>query len=128
MSLVNINTIDLVTILPGESRVTLVVDDNEEIEDAIRREEALLKKLETYLKFVVSGQFAALYPGHTHQELCIKVVCLLPPTERMKKTRGIRDHAHPETFSPVEIVSSKEFGNQMAKAKLKEPLRARSEP
>ena len=108
MSLTNINTIDIVTVLPGESRVTLVVDDNDEIQDAMKREKAFLKKLETYMKFVVSGQFARLYPDHTHREICIKVVCLHPPTDGMKKTRGIRDHVHPETFLPIEIVSSKE--------------------
>jgi hypothetical protein len=119
MSLVNVNTIDLVTILPGESRITLIIDDNVEIQNTIHREEALVKKLETYLKFVVSGQFARLYPGDTHRELCIKVVCLHPPSDGMKKAKGIRDHAHPETFLPVEIVSSKEFDDQIAKVKLR---------
>jgi hypothetical protein len=114
MSLAKPTVIDLVTILPSESRVTLIVDDNDEIRDTLNRENALIQKLEAYLKFVVSGQFARLYPDHTHRDLCIKVVCVSPPTDGMRKTKGIRDHAHPETFLPVEIVSSKEFRESMA--------------
>jgi hypothetical protein len=115
MSLSKSTVIDLVTILPRSSRVTLVIDDSDTMPDAVARENALMAKLDTYLKFVVSGQFARLYPDYLDRDLCIILVCVEAPTDRMRSIKGIRDHAHPETFLPIEVVSSDEFRAALAK-------------
>lgn len=116
MSLAQQNKVDLVTVLPGSPRVVLVAYDGGEVPDPRLREEALQKKLMAYLQFVVSGQFGRTYSQFLDRDLGIVVVCVNVPTEGMTKVKGIRDHAHPETFLPVEIMTDAEF-----QASLKKP-------
>jgi hypothetical protein len=54
------------------------------------------------------------------RDLGILVVCVNAPTEGMTKIKGIRDHAHPETFLPVEITTDADF-----RASLKKPRQSR---
>ena len=103
MGLENVGVIDLVAALPDKSGVALVIVDGGEIVDDGLREEALNKKLLTYLTFVSSGQFAGLYPEHADRGVVIRVMCYAPPTEGMKRIKGIRDHDHPEFSLPVEL-------------------------
>jgi hypothetical protein len=121
MSLAQHDRIDLVTLLPNSPRIALIAYDGGEVPDAQSREDALQKKLVTYLQFVVSGQFARTYAQFLDRELCILVVCSNPPTAGMKKIEGIRDHAHSETFLPVEVISDAEFRERLAKASPEKP-------
>jgi len=108
--------VDLVAVLPRSPRVVLVAYDGGEVPEPDQREQALQKKLAAYLQFVISGQFARAYPKHLDRDLGIMVVCVNAPTEGMMKIQGIRDHAHPETFLPIEITTDAEF-----RASLKKP-------
>jgi hypothetical protein len=101
--------VDLVAVLPRNPRVVLVAYDGGEVSDPHEREQALQKKLAAYLQFVISGQFARSYPKYLDRDLGIMVVCVNAPTGGMTKIEGIRDHAHPETFLPVEIATDAEF-------------------
>jgi hypothetical protein len=114
MSLTQHDRIDLVTLLPCSSRVFLIAYDEGEISDAASREDALYKKLMAYLQFVVSGQFARTYAGFLDRELCILVICVHTPTDRMKNIERIRDSAHPEAGLPVEVISDAEFRGRLA--------------
>jgi hypothetical protein len=109
MSLADVNKVDLVAVLPGNPRVVLVARDDGEVPDPNQREEALQRKLSSYLQFVISGQFARTYPQFADREIAIAVVCLNAPTEGMMKIKGIQDHARPETFLPVEISTEAEL-------------------
>ena len=82
----------------------MVAYDGGEVPDTLEREEALQKKLATYLEFVASGQFLQTYPQYSDLG-----VCLNPPTEGMKKIHGIRDHDRHETFLTVTVTSDAEF-------------------
>lgn len=115
MSLAQHDVIDLVSLLPGNPRIALIAYDGGEVPDTASREDALQKKLVTYLQFVVSGQFARTYPQFLDREPCILIVCLNPPTDGMKKIEGIRDHAHSETFLSVEVIADAEFRARLAK-------------
>ncbi len=89
--------------------MSLVAYDGGEIPDALEREDALQKKLATYLDFVASGQFLQTYPQYSDLGVDILIVCLYPPTDGMKKIHGIRDHDRHETFLTVTITSDAEF-------------------
>jgi hypothetical protein len=114
MSLAQQDKVDLVTVLPGNPRVVLVAYDGGEVPDPQERAQALQKKLMSYLQFVISGQFARTYSQFLDRDICIMIVCLRPPTEEMTKIKGIRDHAHSETFLPVEIITDAEFREGLA--------------
>ena len=109
MSLADENKVDLVTVLRGNPRVVLIVRDYGEVPDPKQREEALQRKLSAYLQFVVSGQFARIYPKFADREIAIAVICLNAPTAGMMKIKGIQDHERSETFIPVEISTDEEF-------------------
>ena len=109
MSLANPDVIDLVTLVPGKQKVALVAVDDGLLPDAHSREQALHKKLTCYLQFVVSGEFAKLYPDFVDRDIFISVLCMSSPSDEMRTIRGIRDRAHPETFLPVEIATESEF-------------------
>ena len=115
MSITKCDTIDLVTILPGDERIALVAFDEGAIPDTKSRELALQKKLVTYLRFIVSGQLARSFSQFCDRDLHIIVVCSTPPTEGMMSIEGIRDHAHSETFIPVEVIEEAEFHNRIDK-------------
>jgi len=117
MSLAQVNKVDLVTVLPGNPRVVLVAYDGGEIPDPQLREQALQKKLMAYLQFIISGQFARTYSQFLDRDLSILVVCANTPTDGMERIKGIRDHAHSETFLPVEITTDADF-----RASLKKPV------
>ena len=70
MSLVQQDTIDLVIILSGDPRVVLVRYDGGEVPDPPLRKQALQRKLSSYLRFVISRQFARSYPEFSDRELC----------------------------------------------------------
>lgn len=109
MSLVQQDTIDLVTILPGDPRVVLLAYDGGEVPDPPLREQALQRKLSSYLQFVISGQFARNYPELLDRELCVVVLCTNPPSEGMSRIKGIRNHTQPDTFIPVEVMTHADF-------------------
>jgi hypothetical protein len=109
MSLEKLDQIDLVAELPGSNAISLIAFDTGEILDVSEREAALQKKLHGYLQFIVSGQFARMHPEHANREKNIQVVCMAPPTERMRAVKGIRDHDNPEVFFSVEVMSEEEF-------------------
>ena len=115
MSLTQQNKVDLVTVLRGNPQAVLVAYDAGEVPDPQLREQALQTKLMAYLQFVISGQFARTYPQFLDRELGIMVVCVNAPTEGMKEIKGIRDHAHPENFLPVEITTDAEFRASLKK-------------
>jgi hypothetical protein len=121
MSLAQSNKVDLVTVLPGNPRVVLIAYDGGELLDSQAREQALQEKLIAYLQFFISGQFARTYSQFLDRDVCILVVCLQPPTAGMMKIKGIRDHVHPETFLPVEIITDAEFRTCLAKAAAPKP-------
>ena len=116
MSLVNTDVIDIVTLVPGKTRVALVIVDDGLLPDDQSREQALQKKLTSYLQFVVSGQFARTYPDLLDRDLLISVVCTNRPSDEMRKIKGIRDHVHPETFLPVEVGTETEFRARLKKS------------
>ncbi len=109
MTLVKPDSIDIVFLAPDKKKVSLVAYDGGEVPDPADREEALQKKLRSYLEFVASGQFLKTYPQHSDLGVDIMVVCLNPPTEGMKKIQGIRDHDRPETFLSVAVITDAEF-------------------
>jgi hypothetical protein len=115
MSLAEPDVIDVVVTLPNDPRLLLLAYDGGEIPDTTAREIALQKKLDAYLKFVVSGQYAKAFPEDTDRDLCIVVICSDSPTEGMRRVRGIRDHRHPETFLPVEVITHAEFRERYTK-------------
>jgi hypothetical protein len=116
MSLAKTNSVDVVALLPGKKTVALIAYDGGEVPQDFEREQAMQKKLQAYLEFVMSGQFARTYPEHAERKRVIQVVCLNPPTEGMKKVKGIRDHDRQETFIPVEVKTDAEFRAAMAAA------------
>jgi hypothetical protein len=104
MSLRNATSIDLVTRFPGEpGRVALVIVDGGEIPDDLEREAALHRKLQTYLRFVGSGQFAQAFPILANAELSVEVVCSTAPTERMRQIEAVRHSHQTELFLPVDV-------------------------
>jgi hypothetical protein len=106
MSLSNAEVIDLVVLTPDKKQVALIIVDGGDISEGNIREEALHKKLLSYLNFVASGQFVKLYPEHADRGVFIKVMCYnTAPTDGMMKIKGIRDHDRQESFLPVEIES-----------------------
>ena len=109
MTLVKSDSIDIVFLAPDKKKMSLVAYDGGEVPDPVEREEALQKKLRSYLEFVASGQFLQTYPQHSDLGVDIMVVCLHPPTEGMKKIKGIRDHDRHETFLSVTVTSDAEF-------------------
>lgn len=109
MSLEKPEVIDVIFLSPDKKKVSLVVYDGGEVPAPAEREQALQKKLHTYLEFVASGQFLKTYPEHADRGVTALVVCLNPPTEGMKKIEGIRDHDRPETFLPVEVTTDAAF-------------------
>jgi hypothetical protein len=115
MTLVKSDSIDIVFLAPDKKKVSLVAYDGGEVPDATDREEALQKKLRSYLEFVASGQFLQTYPQYSDIGVDIMVVCLNPPTESMKKIQGIRDHDRPETFLTVTVITDAEFRSTLPK-------------
>jgi hypothetical protein len=109
MSLADDSKVAVVAVLRGNPRVVLVARDDGEVPDPTQREDALQRKLSTYLQFVMSGQFARAYPKFAEREIAIAVVCVNAPTDGMLKINGIQDHGRPETFMPVEILTDAEF-------------------
>jgi hypothetical protein len=120
MSLENLAVIDLIVLSLDKKKVSLVVYDGGEIPVPAEREQALQKKLRTYLEFVASGRFLNDYPEHADRGVCALVVCLNPPTEGMNAIEGIRDHDRPETFLSVEITTDAEFRASFPKKKSQE--------
>jgi hypothetical protein len=115
VTLVKSDSVDIVFLAPDKKKVSLVAYDGGEVPDPVEREDALQKKLRTYLDFVASGQFLKTYPQHSDLGVDIMVVCLNPPTEGMKKIQGIRDHDRPETFLPVSVITDAEFRASLPK-------------
>jgi hypothetical protein len=104
-----------VVLTPDKRKVALIAFDDGQVIPVEDRENALQKKLVSYLQFVVSGQFLRAYPGHGDLGVCVTVVCMVPPTEGMKKIKGIRDHERPESFLSVEVTTDAEFRTSFAK-------------
>ncbi len=122
MSLTDATTIDLVTRLPGKpARAALLIYDNGEIVDDLERENALQRKLSTYLLFVESGQFAEAYPALSDAKLSVEVVCSVAPTDGMRLIEGVRHPQRSDFFLPVNIAGETEFraklGLSQAKAR-----------
>ena len=117
MSLTKTDVIDLVVLTPDKKRVALIAFDDGQLIEGADREAALQTKLVSYLQFVVSGQFLQIYPEHADRGVCVKVVCMIPPTEGMMKIEGIRDRERPESFLPVEVTTDAEFRSGFAKPK-----------
>ena len=98
MTLVKWDSIDIVFLAPDRSKVSLVAYDGGEVPEPAEREEALQKKLRTYLEFVASGQFLKMYPQHSDLGVDIIVVCLQPPTDGMNKIEASEITTVPRHF------------------------------
>lgn len=110
MSLADITTIDLVARLPGEpARAALVIYDNGEIADDRERENALQRKLASYLLFVESGQFAEVYSALAGAKVSVEVVCSVAPTDGMKLIEGVHGSERSDLFMPVNVTEEAEF-------------------
>ena len=117
MALDKTDVVDILLLSRDKTKVLMVVYDGGEIPDPGEREQALQKKLRTYLEFVASGQFIETYPEHADRGVGVTVVCLHPPTAAMKQIEGIRDHERPESFLPVEVMTDAEFRASIAMPK-----------
>ena len=120
MSLTDTTTIDLITRLPGEpTRVALLIYDNGEIADDRERENALEKKLASYLMFVESGQFAEAYSAWAEAEISVEVVCSVAPTEGMKLIEGMYGSERSDLFMPINVAEEAEFRAKLGLSKTK---------
>ena len=115
MTLAKSDSIDIVFLAPDKKKVSLVAYDGGEVPEPTEREEALQRKLQTYLEFVACGQFLRIYPQHSDIGVDILVVCLNAPTVGMKQIHGIKDHDRPETFLPVTVMTDTEFRAMLRK-------------
>lgn len=114
MALDKTDVVDILLLSRDKTRVLMVVYDGGEIPEPAEREQALQKKLHTYLDFVASGHFLKTYPEHADRGVIVTVVCLHPPTPGMKQIESIRDHGGPESFLPVEVMTDAEFRASIA--------------
>lgn len=93
-SLQNFDSVDLVLRLPwDDKRVALLVLETGYDVDSEERERNLRKKLDAYLQFVATGQFAVIYPELSRHVLSVEVLCKVAPTPALLeiKTVGTRD-------------------------------------
>ena len=118
MSLADTTSIDLVTRLPGEpARAVLLIYDNTKMADDREREDALQRKLMSYLLFVESGQFAEAYPALADAQLSVEVVCSISPTHNMRLIEGVRSAESSGIFMPVKVTGEAEFRAKLGLSK-----------
>ncbi|MBL8536611.1 MAG: hypothetical protein JNM59_04340 [Hyphomonadaceae bacterium] len=109
MSLKDLNTVDIVMRVPGEdAKVALVAYDSGDVTEPSEREALLQHKLAFYSEFVRSGQFERANPALAGHLICIEVVCVLPPTDAMRRIESVVDKEG-LGFMGVSVTSDQEF-------------------
>lgn len=84
MTLAKTATIDAVT-QQETGKLTMVIVDAGTARDDEDRYQQLLAKLRTYLGFAVSQSFRDNNPGMRLADVTVRVVCAVPPTDKMRQ-------------------------------------------
>jgi hypothetical protein len=82
MTLEKTDVVDIV-LKPQDGKITLVVVDAGTTSDPQERYALLLKKLETYVAYATSGGFREQHPHIPVNNVNVRVICAIPPTEEM---------------------------------------------
>ena len=85
-------------------RLALVITDSGMTTDPDERLRMLLAKLRTYAEYVTSNEFSAEHPGSAVENVGIRVMCAVPPTEQMKGMTHVTPTCDVEIRIPIEFV------------------------
>jgi len=88
MTLEKTDVVDIV-LKPQDGEITLVVVDAGTTPDPQERYALLLKKLGTYVGYATSAGFREQYPDIPVNNVTVRVICSIPPTEEMKQILNV---------------------------------------
>jgi hypothetical protein len=100
MPLEDVKSIDI-ALTDAAGNPQLVITDSGQTRDPEQRLQLLLAKLTTYLRYIFSEEFAKEHPQSKPQSVSIKVMCALPPTDKMRNISRVRHPQHKEWAIPV---------------------------
>jgi hypothetical protein len=123
MALRNTEQIDIIlrSLDENSKAVDLCIVDEGDIEDDAERYSALVHKLGAYVGYIAAEQFAAEFPGTGVEDVTIRVIWLVRPTDSMLEIEGVIakgevDHQVPVVFEEeavfVERVRGSEAGDE----------------
>ncbi len=88
-------TIDMIT-RSKDGRIELVIVDAGETTDPEQRFRHLTEKLKAYAYYIVGGGFKKDFPDKGHHDVAVRVICRIPPTERMSRLIHLSDPSQPK--------------------------------
>jgi hypothetical protein len=88
MTLEKTDVVDIV-LKPQDGRMTLIVVDAGTTPDPQERFALLVKKLGAYVGYATSPAFRQQYPDIPVNNVTVRVVCAIPPTEEMKQILNV---------------------------------------
>ena len=111
MGLKDTHIVDLVTRpLPGDTcKLVLFVVDDGSVEDPVRRYKLLIAKLTAYVTYVAGDDFRTQYPGLTHADVLVRVLCVTPPNDAMTDVQGIGARNNPDARLRVVFADYNQF-------------------
>jgi hypothetical protein len=110
MSLEDPRTIDMMGISNG--KVILDIVDPGNTMDENRRNDYLMQKLSTYLRFIMGSDFKKQFPVNRTTDTIIHVACRLEPTKEMKNMNFISPREDKSLKIPV-IFEKYDLGDGM---------------
>ena len=78
-----------------DGRIELVIMDHGETTDAEARFAHLIEKLKSYLYYVLEGDFKNDFPDKRIQDVAIRVMCRIPPTDEMARLTRLSSPSDP---------------------------------
>ena len=79
-----------------DGRIELVIMDAGETTDPEQRFSHLTEKLKAYVYYIVEGEFKKDFPDKGIHDVAIRVMCRIPPTERMSGLTRLCDPSDPK--------------------------------
>lgn len=95
MSLLDHNSVDIVVRSPHIEGFDLIALDVGDIEDEVKRYNALIAKLSAYSHYVSSGQFCKDHPDAEGSAVRFCVLYKSPPNEAMMRVDAIKPRDNP---------------------------------
>jgi len=94
------------TAITKDGKLELVVMDAGLTEDPEERYQHLIEKLKVYLFYLTKGDFKKDHPDRTATDTQIRVMCKLPPTDKMSQMSAVRN---PDNPSEVVVIVFQHF-------------------
>jgi|SRR5580658_686637 hypothetical protein len=104
MALDNLTSIDMVVKETAHAKLTLLIVDGALHPSQKTRLEKLAKKIQLYVGYIVSPQFAKDYPNVKPEEVLIGVMCRQTPDETMAQMKQVRPKGKPDVSIRIACV------------------------